>query len=71
MQLASQRVLNEEKLKVKEQALTIDALNDKTTHQAEFIAGQKKECLLYDELTTCAVKANISMQVAKDNTQVR
>ena len=70
MQLAAQRVLNEEKLKVKEQAFTIAALNEKITRQAESIAGQKKKCLLYDELTACAVKANISMQVVKDKALV-
>ena len=43
IQLSTQHVLNEEKLKVKEQTLTITALNENISRQEEFIAGQKKK----------------------------
>ena len=35
------------------------------------IAGQAKKCTNYDELTACAVKANIQMQVCKDKARIR
>ena len=70
-QLAAQRLLNEEKLKVKEQGLTITALKEKIKRLEEVIAGQAKKCTNYDELTVCAVKANIQMQVYKDIAHVR
>lgn len=70
-QLAAQRVLNEEKLKVKEQDLTITALKEKIDRLGEVISGQAKKCTNYDELTACAVKANIQMQVCKDKARVR
>ena len=70
-QLAAQRILNEEKLKVKEQGLTITALKEKIERLEEVISGQAKKCTNYDELTACAVKANIQMQVCKDKARVR
>ena len=70
-QLAAQRVLNEEKLKVKEQGFTITALKEKIERLGEVISGQAKKCTNYDKLTTCAVKANIQIQVYKDKARVR
>ena len=69
--LTAQRILNDEKLKVKEQGLTITALKEKIERMEEVLSSQAKKCANYDELTAHAVKANIAMQVCKDKAQVR
>ena len=69
--LTAQRILNDEKLKVREAGLNLTALKEKIERQDEMIAAQSKKCANYDELTAHAVKANIAMQVCKDKAQVR
>ena len=70
-QLAAQRVLNEEKVKAYEQGLIITALKEKIERLEEVISGRAKKCTNCNELTACAVKANIQMQVCKDKAHVR
>ena len=69
--LSSQRLLNDEVVKVKERDLIIDSLKDKISMLEDTIASNKQKLKDYDNFTAQTVKANISIFSSKEKANVR
>ena len=69
--LTSQKLLHEEKLLVREQALTIAALEEKIVRLNDTIQSCNSKVKSYDEITAQAVKANIAMNMCKEKSHLR
>ena len=70
-QLSAQRLLHEEKLVVKQQDLTIKALQEKITRLEKELGEKEKKCTEYDALTAQAIKSNIAINMCKEKAMVR
>ena len=69
--LTSQKLLHEEKLKVREQALTIAALEEKVGRLNDTIQSCNAKVKSYDEITAQAIKGNIAMNMCKEKSHLR
>ena len=69
--LTSQKSLHEEKLKVREQALTINTLEEKVGILNDTVQSCNAKVKLYDEITAQAMKANIAMNMCKEKSHLR
>ena len=69
--LTSQKSLHEEKLKVREQALTIAALEEKIGRLNDTIQSWNAKVKSCDEITAQAMKANIAMNMCKEKLYLR
>ena len=70
-QLSSQRLLNDEKLVVKEQELKIAALREKVERLHNWVSDRGKTCADYDALTAQAIKSNMAINMCKEKAMVR
>lgn len=69
--LTFQKLLQEEKLKVKKRDLQIIAHEEKIKELADVIASNKAKIKEYDNITAQTVKANISIFATKEKASVR
>ena len=69
--LATQRVLEEEKLKVKENNLEVSALKEKISRLEDVVSLQQSKVREFDQITAQAVKANIGIFSSKEKASVR
>ena len=69
--LAAQRILEEEKLKVKEKDLEVSALKEKIARLEDVVSSQQSKVREFDQITAQAVKANIGIFSSKEKASVR
>ena len=68
--LASQRLLNDAIVKVKERDLQIEALKDKVGMLEDLVSLNRQKIREYDSITAQSVKASISIFSSKEKANV-